>query len=178
MSRFPHLGPLIADISYNILRNWSVFAAANYVHSRIDKNSSRSNTVGNESPYTPKYTINLGTQLMQSLNDRFSAIFRADYRITGPTWFHTIQGESVRGMFDLSYPGLGTANFSGSRRDAYGLLNLRGGIQTKIWSVTAFATNALNKKYLSELIPAPEFGGGFITPGDGRTVGVELGANF
>ena len=115
---------------------------------------------------------------MLPVNDTYSATFRADYRITGPTWFHTIQAQTVRGLFDLSFPGLGTGDFSQSRRDSYGLLNLRLGVQAKNWSLTAFSENALNKRFIAEVIPSPEFGGEFLAPGDRRTVGLELAVNF
>ncbi|WP_419815676.1 TonB-dependent receptor [Glacieibacterium sp.] len=166
------------DLNYRVMTGWTVFAAGNYVDSKIKKNSSRPNTVGNESPYTAKYTLNFGTQLLLPVNDTYSATFRADYRITGPTWFHTIQAQTVRGLFDLSFPGLGTGDFSQSRRDSYGLLNLRLGVQAKNWSLTAFSENALNKRFIAEVIPSPEFGGEFLAPGDRRTVGLELAVNF
>lgn len=164
--------------TYRIIPGWSVFAAGNYVDSKIKKNSSRPDTVGNESPYTAKYTLNFGTQLVEPVTDTYSATFRADYRVTGPTWFHSVQAQSIRSIFDLVFPRLGTANYSKSRRDAYGLLNLRAGIQTKTWSLTAFSTNALNKNYVSEVIPSPEFGGEFLAPGDRRVIGIELGVTF
>jgi iron complex outermembrane receptor protein len=160
------------DLNYRLMRGWDVYASANYVDSRIQKNSVRPNTVGNESPYTAKYTLNVGTQVIQPLNDRVSATFRADYRLTGPTWFHTIQDQSVPTLFGVE------GNYAKTRRDAYGILDLRAGIQTKQWSLTAFSTNVTKTKYLAEVLTAPEFGGEFVSPGDGRTIGVELGFNF
>ena len=38
--------------------------------SEIKQNSSRPYTVGNKSPYTADYTINLGNQIEAPLNDR------------------------------------------------------------------------------------------------------------
>ena len=166
------------DLTYRLTQGWSVFAAANYVDSKIKKNASRPETVGNESPYTAKYTLNFGTQLVEPVNDTYSLTFRADYRVTGPTWFHTVQDNSIRTIFDLLFPGLGTADYSQSRRKAYGILNLRAGIQTKQLSLAVFSTNALNKKYISEVIPSPEFGGEFVAPGDKRVIGAELGWHF
>ena len=46
------------------------------------------------------------------------------------------------------------------------------------WRLTAFVNNALKKRYLEEVIPAPEFGGSFATPGGLRTIGLEAGFNF
>jgi iron complex outermembrane receptor protein len=35
-----------------------------------------------------------------------------------------------------------------------------------------------NKKFLIEVIPAPEFGGSFVAPGSDRIFGVEVGFKF
>ena len=164
--------------TYRLMPGWTIFASANYVDSKIKKNSSRPDTVGNESPYTAKYTINAGTQLIKPISPTYSALVRIDYRMTGPTWFHTVQAQTERSVFDLAFPGLGVADYSKTRRRAYGILDLRVGVQTRTVSLTAFANNALNKKYASEIIPSPEFGGEFVAPGDRRTVGVELGVTF
>ena len=161
-----------------IVPGWTVFASGNYTDSKILKNASRPDTVGNESPYTAKYTINVGSQAVVPIASALDGTLRVDYRVTGPTWFHTVQAETVRTIFDLAFAGLGTADYSNMRRDTYGLVDLRAGINGKTWSVTAFARNLLNKKYLSEIIPSPEFGGAFLSPGDKRLIGVELGVNF
>jgi iron complex outermembrane receptor protein len=107
-----------------------------------------------------------------------SVTFKSDYRLTGPTWFHTVQDQKRRTIFDIFYPGIGTGDYSKSRRDAYGILNLRAGIKTQDWRLTAFVNNALKKRYLEEVIPAPEFGGSFATPGGLRTIGLEFGFDF
>ncbi|WP_439534955.1 hypothetical protein, partial [Polymorphobacter sp.] len=57
--------------------------------------------------------------------------------------------------------------------DAFGVLNLRAGIKTDNWSLVAFANNVTKKRYLAEVIVAPEFGGAFVAPGPLRTIGVE-----
>ena len=58
--------------------------------------------------------------------------------------------------------------------DGYGIMNLRLGIGGENWRVTAFARNLLDEEYIAEVIQAPEFGGGFVTPGAYRSAGVEL----
>jgi iron complex outermembrane receptor protein len=89
-----------------------------------------------------------------------------------------VQAQQESTIFNLFYPGLGIADYTKTRRDAYGVLDLRLGVEGKSWSLTAFMSNALNKKYLSEIIPSPEFGGAFLSPGDRRLIGVELGWHF
>jgi iron complex outermembrane receptor protein len=99
-------------------------------------------------------------------------MFRLDYRLTGPTWFHTVQNNDVPTQFGAD------ANFTNSQRDAFGVLNMRTGFQFERFSVTAFATNLLNNDFLAEVIPAPEFGGSFVAPGQPRSYGLEIRANF
>jgi hypothetical protein len=73
---------------------------------------------------------------------------------------------------------VGNADFSVTRRDAFGVLNLRAGIEGDNWTLTAFANNAFDKQFLNEVIPAIEFGGSFISPGQRRIIGVEAGVRF
>ena len=56
--------------------------------------------------------------------------------------------------------------------------DLRVGLQEERWSVTLFAENLTDEKYLEENITAPEFGGSFIHPGSLRRAGVELAVRF
>jgi iron complex outermembrane receptor protein len=113
-------------------------------------------------------------------------VFRADYRITGPTWFHSVQAQIKPTLFSgllpisaLALPAaVGNADFSVTRRDAFGVLNLRAGIEGDNWTLTAFANNAFDKQFLNEVIPAIEFGGSFISPGQRRIIGVEAGFKF
>lgn len=150
-----------------IYKGFSVFGSANYTDSEIKKNSARPYTVGNEAPATSKYTINLGGQYDGPLTDSLGLLLRADYRVTGPTFFHTVQNNNVPTIFGLG------ANYTNSQRDAFGILNLRGGLKGDHWSLVAFANNVTKKRYLAEVIVAPEFGGAFVAPGALRTIGVE-----
>ncbi len=165
-----------ASANARIVEGWTIFASGNITESKIKKNAARPGTVGNKSPYTSDWTINLGSQISVPLNDALDIGFRADYRITGPTFFHTVQNNSVPNFFfgDNVLEG----NFANSRRDAFGTLNLRFSLDAENFSLAAFATNALNRKFLSEVIPAPEFGGDFLSPGGRRTIGVEAGFKF
>uniref|UniRef100_UPI0034503A8A hypothetical protein n=1 Tax=Sphingomonas sp. TaxID=28214 RepID=UPI0034503A8A len=113
-------------------------------------------------------------------------LFRADYRITGPTFFHTVQNQTKATIFSALLPisalalpaAVGNANYSIARRNAFGVLDLRLGLEGETWKATLFATNAFDKKYLNEVIPAIEFGGSFISPGARRLYGLELGYKF
>jgi iron complex outermembrane receptor protein len=164
-----------ASANFRIVSGWTIFASGNYTDSRIQKNSARPYTVGNESPYTAKYTINAGTQLDKPVTDGFNITARADVRVTGPTWFHTVQNNTVPNIF-TDQVGLGT--FTNSKRDAFTTVNLRLGVKGEAWSLQAFANNVFDQDYLVEVIPAPEFGGGFVAPGNRRAYGVEAGFRF
>jgi len=161
-----------ATDSFNLSAGYSV------TDSEIKKNTSRPATVGNESPYTPRYTGDLAAELSRPLSNRW--IFSAGAYLTfvGETWFHTVQDETRVTLFNAIFPGLGVADYSLTRRDAYTLLDLRLGLATERWSVTLFAKNATDEKHLEEVITAPEFGGSFIHPGSLRRVGVELAYRF
>lgn len=176
-----------ANVDARIVKGWNVYGAFNYTDSEIKKNSSRPYTVGNKSPYTPDYTINLGSQMEAPLSDKFKLLFKADYRITGPTWFHTVQDQPRPTLFSGLIPisalntlpaSFGDANYVNAKRRAFGVLDLRLGLEGKAWKATVFATNFLDEPYLNEVIPAIEFGGSFISPGDRRTYGLELGYKF
>ena len=169
-----------------IVDGWKIFGSVNLTDSEIKKNASRPYTVGNKSPYTADYTINLGSQIDAPLNESLDLVMRADYRITGPTWFHTVQDQTRATIFSqllpisaLALPGfVGNANYSVARRNAFGVLNLRFGLEGENWNLTAFADNMLDRKYINEAIPAIEFGGSFISPGARRLMGVEVGYKF
>lgn len=172
--------------SVEIIEGWKFFGSVNLTESEIKANSSRPSTVGNESPYTADYTINLGTEIDTPMSDNVDLIVRADYRITGPTWFHSFQDQTAPTLFSGLLPGsalalpafVGDADYSVAQREAFGVLNLRAGVEIGNFTATVFAENALNREYLNEVIPAIEFGGSFISPGARRLVGVEVGYSF
>ena len=164
-----------ASANVRIVPGWTVFASGNYTNSRIQRNEARPYTVGNESPYTAKFTVNGGTQAEIPVATGLAALLRADVRVTGPTWFHTVQDNNVPNIFS-GLVGLG--NFTNSRRSTYATVNLRAGAKAGNWSITAFANNVFDKQFLSEVIPAPEFGGDFVSPGSRRAYGVEATFNF
>ncbi|PKB13467.1 iron complex outermembrane receptor protein [Novosphingobium kunmingense] len=174
------------NLGLKVIDGWRFFASGNLTDSEIKKNASRPYTIGNKSPYTADYTINLGTEITAPLSEATKLLVRADYRVTGPTWFSTVQCQTRPSLFSgllpisaLALPGfVGDANYCQSRREAFGVLNLRAGIQTDRFSIAAFANNMMDRKYLAEVIPAIEFGGSFISPGARRLFGVEASAKF
>jgi len=158
-----------------IVDGFTVFGSANVIDATIRANRSRPYTVGNKAPATADYTINIGAQYDGPLTDTLGMLLRADYRVTGPTYFHTVQDNTIPNIFQ----GLvGPANMANTRRDTFGVLNLRAGIKADNWSLTAFANNVTKKRYLAEVIVAPEFGGGFVAPGPLQSYGLEATFRF
>ncbi|MFT7286863.1 MAG: iron complex outermembrane receptor protein [Halieaceae bacterium] len=177
-----------AAFSFAATDHWSVFGSANVNDSEIQKNSARPGTEGGKSPLTSDYTGNIGTQYTFPMDNGLELSFRADYRMVGPTVFSTVQDNDVPTQnvflflgFGLDVPTsqfLGTGNFANTEREAYEVLNLRATLRADNWRVTAFANNALDEEFLAEVIPAPEFGGSFFSPGAQARYGLEVGFDF
>ncbi|MEO0463432.1 MAG: TonB-dependent receptor [Pseudomonadota bacterium] len=175
------------NLSAEILDGWTVYGSANVTESEIKANASRPVTVGNESPYTADYTINVGTQIDVPVADSVDFLARADYRITGPTWFHTVQDDTSPTLFSGLLPGsalmlpafVGDADYSVTQRDEFAVLDVRIGLEfdDRI-TLIAFAENLTDERYLNEVIPAIEFGGSFLSPGGLRRFGFELAVDF
>ena len=161
-----------ASANWRVIDGVTLFAAGSVLGSEIKQNRARPDTVGNESPYTADFTINLGAQADLPLNDDWTFIGRVDARIVGPTWFSTVQAQERPTLFGV--PG----DYSRTLRDTYTLLNLRAGVDWRGWRLVGFAQNLTDKAYLDEVIPAPEFGGSFISPGAKRRFGIEISTQF
>lgn len=175
--------------NFHATDNFRVYAGANFMDTEIKANSSRPDTVGNKAPYTPEYTVNIGGDVNFPINNDLDFVARIDAQFIGETWFHTVQtGQRptiFMPFFELGSGGpgsgagvLGIADYTNAQRDAYFTVDLRAGIEGERWSVTAFASNLTDEKYLEEVIPAPEFGGTFDHPNARRRVGVEVGLRF
>ena len=179
------------EATWHATENLRFYAGGNFTDSEIKENSSRPDTVGNESPYTPEYTFNVGGDVDFPLSSGMTIFARIDAQFVGETWFHTVQegqrptifmplfedGFIIQGFGAGGGPN-GTADYSVARRDTYSTVNLRLGLEGENWTITAFALNLSDEKYLEEVIPAPEFGGSFDHPNARRRVGVEVGFSF
>ena len=170
------------------LTDWlNVYGNFALTESEIQANSARPDTVGNTAPYTPDYTANFGAQIEFPVNDDIGFQTRADLRIVGPTFFHTQQeGDTAtifqplfaQSIFGPDSGGLGVANFGNAQRDTFATLDVRLGFKGENWGIFGFARNLTNTDFLEEVIPAIEFGGAFIAPGNRRSYGVEVSFNF
>jgi iron complex outermembrane receptor protein len=164
--------------NFRIGNHLTLYGGYNDIDTEIIKNSSRPTTAGNKSPYTPDYTADIALDFSHPLGDKFNFTTSLYYSVVGETWFHTVQGDTRITLFELGFPGLGTADYSRTQRNSYGLLDLRIGIATADWSITLFGKNLTDESFLEENITAPEFGGSFIHPGTQRRIGIEFSYRF
>jgi len=156
-----------------------LFVGANWNDTEIKKNSARPDTVGNESPYTPEYTANLGAYFSWPVSDNMSFFTNLDVAAVGKTWFHVVQDQIRPIGFELLVGApIAPGEYSVSRRDAYALTNLRVGLENEKWTAALWATNLTDEEFLEENIPAPEFGGSFAHPGTQRRIGADFTWRF
>jgi iron complex outermembrane receptor protein len=156
---------------------FDLFLGASVIDSEIKSNQVRPDTVGNESPYTPDSTGNLGAYFNFPVSKTMNLFANLDVSYIGKTWFHVVQAQERPITFALLVPGL-TGEYSVARRDAYALSNLRLGIEHEKWTAALFATNLTDESFVEEVIPAPEFGGSFIHAGTERRIGADFTWRF
>jgi len=161
------------DIRWKTSDYLTLFAGVGTVDSKIDSYSGRPYTAGNKVPYAPEYTASAGADFKVALGNHLDLVARVDANSVGKTWFSAVQNNQVQTLF-YGYPG----DYSKTYRDAYTLMNARIGVRGANWDVTAWSRNLANKKYLAEVIPAPEFGGSFVNSGTGRAFGVDVSYRF
>ena len=155
----------------------NIYGGVGVTNSRIEKNSNRPQTVGNSAPYSPDFTAHLGGEYIKPAFSGIDFVGRLDYSIVGPTWFSTVQeGDYTPNLFTAL--GFGRSLQTNARRGTFGLVNLRMGLQSESWGAHFAVHNLMDKEYLEEVIPAPEFGGSFIHPGSLRQWMFELSYQF
>lgn len=157
-----------------------LYLGGNWNDTEIKSNSVRPDTVGNESPYTPEYTANLGAYLSFPLRDGLKYFANVNVAAIGKTWFHLVQSQTRPIGFEAAAVGLpiSPGDYSTTRRDAYTLTQLRTGISSESWTAALWVDNLFNEDYLEEIIPAPEFGGTFVSPGGEQRVGIDVSYRF
>ncbi len=160
------------DFRYNVNDYFTLYGGASYLDGEIKRNTNRPFTVGNDVPMAPNYTFNLGGQFTVPVTPDMDFVARTDWIGTGKTWFSEVQNNTVPTLFGLD------GDFSRTRRDAFEVVNARFSLQSENWRATLWARNLFDKKYLQEVIPAPEFGGSFIHDSPRRSYGIELSYMF
>jgi iron complex outermembrane receptor protein len=165
-----------ADFRWRPIHLIGLHGSFGYTYSEIKSYAVRPYTVGNAVPYVPEYTGNLGVDFSVPVSSNVNVIARIDENFVGTTWFSTVQDNRLPNFFTAL--GFGEGDFSKQYRKPYETTDARLGVESDHWSVTAWGHNVTNKKYLEEIIPAPEFGGSFIHDSPGRAYGLEAGYRF
>jgi iron complex outermembrane receptor protein len=164
------------DGHWNVTDFISLYGGFAYTDGNIDQYKGRPYTKGNEVPYAPEYTGNLGAEFIYPISDSVKLLARLDASFVGETWFHPVQDNRVPNLF--TYFDFGQGDFSKQKRDPYSVLNLRLGVEGERWGVTGWGKNITDEDYLQEIIPAPEFGGSFIHNSPGAAYGVDVTFKF
>ena len=165
------------DFRWLATDNVTLFGGYAYTDGEIDRYDGRPYTEGNEVPYVPEYTGNLGVELRFPVGGGgLDLVTRLDGSFVGETWFHPVQDELVPNLFTGF--GFGQGEFSKQNRDAYAVANLRIALEGERWGITAWGRNIADEDYLQEVIPAPEFGGSFIHDSPGDSYGLDVRYSF
>jgi iron complex outermembrane recepter protein len=164
------------DARWQINEMFTVFGGYGMTDGEIDKYTGRPYTKGNEVPYAPEYTANLGAQATFPVTESMEIIARIDGTFVGETWFHPVQQDRLPNLF--GYFGFGQGEFSKQVRDPYAVVNARLTLQGANWGVTAWGRNVADEDYLAEIIPAPEFGGSFVHDAPGDSYGLDVSYRF
>jgi iron complex outermembrane receptor protein len=161
-----------------------LFVGGSWIDSEINAHSVRPDTVGNESPATPEFTANASAYLNFPVTSNMNFFTNLNYSLVGETWFHVVQDQTRSTVFNnlienrIAFPGAAFGDFSKTRRDAYGLLHVRLGLESERWTLAIWGNNATDEEYLEEVITAPEFGGSFIHPGTQSRWGADVTWRF
>ncbi|MEO0972683.1 MAG: TonB-dependent receptor, partial [Pseudomonadota bacterium] len=81
--------------TFELTDTLSLYGGLGLINGEIKENANRPATEGNEVPYAPRVTGNVGMQLLQPLSSGLSLFGRVDYTYVGDTYFHTLQDDDV-----------------------------------------------------------------------------------
>jgi iron complex outermembrane recepter protein len=133
-----------------------LYASFGYTDSRITAMADPT-VIGNQAPLVSKNTANAGVQYRQPFAPDLNGTVRLDYQEIGRTWWEP---------------------YNITSRDPVSLVDLRLGLQSKQWTVTAWSKNLFNKIYNAEFSPGNVGGAGFLWRALPRRYGVDLDYRF
>ena len=149
------------DATLNVTDSLSLFAGGGYLDHEIRRNEAEPTSVGNKIPGVADYNLAVGFQLNHPISDTLDLVARGEYTRTGPTFFDS-------------------TNTPGTRRDAFGLVNLRAGVSTDRFDFALWTRNLTDERYRSENVVLVT-GVGVFNPGfraPTRSYGAEVRARF
>lgn len=165
------------DTRWRATQNLSLHAGIGYTDSEIKKYTTRPYTVGNKLPYVPQSTAMAGIELSLPVGPTgWDVIARTDTMYVGPTWFSPVQRNYLPNFFSAF--GFGGGEFSLQQRKGFSTTDVTVTASDDVWTAQLWAKNIFDKRYLEEVIPAPEFGGSFIHETFGRTFGITVTRAF
>jgi iron complex outermembrane receptor protein len=125
-----------AEIQARVGEGLDLYARVGYTDSEIKESRRDPTDVGKQAPLVSEYTVNLGAQWRADLGTSGLSFFiRPDFMIIGDTYW---------------YPDNVTV------RDPVELLNLRVGLGTDAWTLTAYSKNLTDEEYNAEWSPGPQ----------------------
>ncbi|TDU68128.1 iron complex outermembrane receptor protein [Prosthecobacter fusiformis] len=149
-------------LNFRPVNGWDLFGSAGWQDVKFQSGSTDGGTdiSGNKVPFTPDYTVTVGSQFSWNVGRGYSAYVRGDVQFIG--------------AFDYD-------SINGAGQDAYTLANFRVGVRHQSWFIEGFVNNAFDTEYVPMAIP---FGGGVAPSGylgeSGApiTFGVRVGVKF
>lgn len=156
------------EMKYYPFHWWELFGMVGYTHARFLSGSSAFNANlgvdeavgGNDLPYAPTYTANMGTQVSWAPSRHARLYLRAQVSMYGDF------------QYDASNA-MGQSNYS--------LTSFRGGVRGKHWFAEGWVDNAFDAHYVPIAIPYAQLGApsGYIgESGAPLTYGARAGINF
>ena len=122
------------DMNMKVTDNITLFGGYGFIDSKIRKLLSAPQFEGNRAPYSAKYNLNAGTQIVYPVTDSYDLNLRGEYTRTGSIWYDA-------------------SNLPGSMRKPVDLVNARVSLSGERWEFGFYGRNIFNKKYNSEAIP-------------------------
>ncbi|MFC7335053.1 TonB-dependent receptor [Rhodocista pekingensis] len=117
------------EFQARLAEGWDAFGGVGVTDSEIKDFDGTRAYRGNQLPNNTKAKINGGTQYSFPITDALSGLLRADIEYRGKQYFHAD---------NIDY------------RDPVTLVNLRAGLETERWSLTAYVKNLTNKQFFTE----------------------------
>jgi iron complex outermembrane receptor protein len=134
----------------------NLYAGFGYTDSRITAMADPT-VIGNQAPLVSRDTVNAGVQYHQPLGDELNGTVRLDYQNIGRTWWEP---------------------YNITSRNPVSLVDLRVGVESKNWTVTAWSKNLTNTAYNAEFSPGNVGGAGFLWRALPRRYGVDFDYRF
>jgi iron complex outermembrane receptor protein len=156
-----HIKGLEIEANARVATGVNIYGGVGLIDSKIKANANDPTTIGSTYPYTPKYSITLGAQVLKPITDSLNVLARVDYNRSGNEWFDPI-------------------NVPGTELKGVDLVNARLGIQTDSWSLTAWGKNLLDKSFNTDAVVVGNkaFALSYVSKAAPRTYGLEYKVNF